>query len=151
MVRCVAWKQTQEYTDRSLSSIAIQGIEEMENHLAGIHDGPGFFTGERRVCRLHPALQPDGQPYKSSQANSCKDFDLGMQKWLREHVIEPIDDVIHPTRGGICQYASERVGMIALTFRDKATPFGPTHYSCSLQRLRGVLHTTRIRTMSNQI
>lgn len=44
----VTWKKQkpEEYSNRTLESLTIQGIEEMVNHLSNIHDGPGFVTGE---------------------------------------------------------------------------------------------------------
>ena len=109
----------------------IQGIEEMANHLAGVHDGPGFFTGERRVCRLHAATMPDGTPFQARQWNDCVTFNSEMQAWLKKEIIDQINDIVHPTRGGCCQNASERVGDVALQYRDKETDLEPTHYICS--------------------
>ena len=80
----------------------IQGIEEMANHLAGVHDGPGFFTGERRVCRLHAATMPDGTPFQARQWNDCVTFNSEMQAWLKKEIIDQINDIVHPTRGGCC-------------------------------------------------
>eukprot|EP00966_Prymnesium_polylepis_P009557 220435-Prymnesium_polylepis.1 len=54
------WKRRPGNEQCALSSLAVQGVEEMVNHLSNVHDGPGFVTGERRVCRLHPA-EPNGQ------------------------------------------------------------------------------------------
>eukprot|EP00966_Prymnesium_polylepis_P319143 7371382-Prymnesium_polylepis.1 len=51
------WKRRPGNEQRALSSLAVQGVEEMVSHLSDVHDGPGFVTGERRVCRLHPAEQ----------------------------------------------------------------------------------------------
>ena len=118
------------YEGRTLESITIQGVEEMANHLAGIHDGPGFHTGERRVCRLHPATMPDGSDYSPRQWNDCGTFNQEMKEWLQKEVIDRISDIVHPTRG-CCQNASERAGDVALQYRDKETDLEPTHYICS--------------------
>eukprot|EP00966_Prymnesium_polylepis_P058876 1364653-Prymnesium_polylepis.1 len=55
-----------------------------------------------------------------------------MKTWLKENIINKIDDAIHPEEGGLCQNSSERVGTTALSYRGKdGTPLGPTHYICS--------------------
>ena len=123
--------QKPENAGRSLSSLAVQNVEEMMNHLSNIHDGPGFITGERRVCRLHPPTKPNGELYESRQFNDCVTFNKEMQGWLKKNVTNVIDDAIHPTRGGCCQNASEHVGDVALQFRGKETALGPTHYTAS--------------------
>jgi len=126
-----AWKAKPEYTDVALKDIAIQGLEEMMNHMSNIHSGPGFFTGKLRTCRLHDLAKADGTAYESSQYNDCADFNEEMQAWITKEVIERIDEVVHPCLGGVCQNASERVGMVALKYRDKETKLGPTHYTVS--------------------
>ena len=128
-----------ENADRSLSNLALQNVEEMMNHLSNIHDGPGFITGERRVCRLHPPTKPNGELYVSRQFNDCVTFNKEMQGWLKKNVTNVIDDAIHPTRAGCCQNASERVGDVALGFRSKETALGPTHYTASTAL--AVIHT----------
>ena len=54
-----------------------------------------------------------------------------MQKYLKVDVIDKVSTLIHPVRGGLCQNASERVGDVALQYRNKHTPLKPTHYACS--------------------
>ena len=125
------WKRKPGYADRSLPSLVIQGVEEMANHFSNIHDGPGFHSGERRVCRLHDATKANGAVYESRQYNDCGDFNLKMQSWLTSHVLENIEEKLHPEEGGMCQNASERVGDVALQYRDKISTLGPTHYICS--------------------
>ena len=124
-------KDTAGYEGKSMQQLAIAGIEEMVNHLQDIHDGPGFLTGERRVCRLHPQTKEDGSPYISRQFNDCITFNLQMQAWLKQNIINCINDVVDPDLGAVCQNASERVGDVALQYRDKHTILGPTHYICS--------------------
>ena len=115
----------------ALKDIAIASLEEAVNHLANIHDGPGFVTGVRRVCHMHAATQEDGDPYVSRAYNDCPDFRAAMQGWLRTNVVEPIGDVVHETRGALSQNASERVGDVALQYRDKVSDLRATHYCCS--------------------
>eukprot|EP00966_Prymnesium_polylepis_P072518 1683801-Prymnesium_polylepis.1 len=52
-----------------------------------------------------------------------------------------ISHVVHPTRGVLTQNASERVGMVALMYRDKVRRLGPTHYIYKMAR-----PTSRSRT-----
>ena len=120
------------YEGQSMKAITIAGVEEMYNHFRNVHDGPGFHTGSQRVCRNHPA-QRNGEPYESSQWNDCGDFNDNMKAWLKTNVIEPAvsGDLVSETRGVVCQNASERVGMVALGYRDKDVSLGPTHYVCS--------------------
>ena len=126
------WKAKPGYEERSLKSIVIQSLEEVANHLMNVHDGPGFSTGERRVCRLHPLTKDDGTLYYNSrQWNGCITFNRRMKQWLQKNVLDHLDEIVHPTRGGVCQNASERVGDVALQFRDKETDLGPSHYFCS--------------------
>ena len=129
----VTWKKQkpEEYSNSTLASLTIQGIEEMVNHLSNIHDGPGFVTGERRVCRLHPQQTEDGKPYKAGTYNDCFDFNAEMQQYLKANVIDEVSTLVHPELGGVCQNASERVGDVALKYRAKETPLKPTHYACS--------------------
>ena len=89
------------------------------------------MTGERRVCRLHEAAKSDGSTYVSRQYNDCGDFNLKMQSWLTSHVLDNLEEKLHPEEGGMCQNSSERVGDVALQYRDKISTLGPTHYICS--------------------
>ena len=41
---------------KTVRETAIAKVEEMFNHFSNIHDGPGFYTGERRVCSSHALL-----------------------------------------------------------------------------------------------
>eukprot|EP00966_Prymnesium_polylepis_P069764 1621880-Prymnesium_polylepis.1 len=54
-----------------------------------------------------------------------------MQAWLRKNILDPIDTVVHPELGALCQNASERVSDVALKYRDKINALEPTHYICS--------------------
>ena len=125
------WRHKPGYEGQAITDLVIQGVEEMSNHLSNIHDGPGFSTGKRRVCRLHDATKADGSTYTSRQFNDCGDFNRKMQSWLTTNLLDGIGDKLHPEEGGMCQNASERVGDIALQYRDKINPLGPTHYICS--------------------
>ena len=90
-----------------------------------MHDAPGFHTNEQRKCRLHR----HDPPHKSRHFNNCGKFKDQMKKWLATHVINKIDDIIHPEHGALSQNASERVGDVALLYRDKETPLLATHYT----------------------
>ena len=146
------WKKKPDYSDRTLSSLATQGVEEMLNHLTGVHDGPGIFTGERRVCRLHPITLDDGTPYQSRQYNDCADFNKGMASYLKANVIiDCIENVVHAERGAVCQNASERVGMVALKYRDKETPLKPTHYVCATGLVVSHVQNTVVHRFRRQL
>ena len=55
-----------------------------------------------------------------------------MKEWLKEEIVDKIDEWVDEVEGGTCQNASERAGKVALGYRDKdGTPLGPTHYICS--------------------
>jgi hypothetical protein len=52
-----------------------------------------------------------------------------MKTWLKNHVINKLDDIMHPELGALSQNASERVGDVALLYRSKETPLLATHYT----------------------
>ena len=112
----------------AISDVAIASLEEAVNHLRNRHAHAGFHTGEPRACRLHEATNEDGTAYKSRAFNDCPDFFKKMETWLTESIIARIGDIIHPTLGAISQNASERVGDVALGFREKSTDLRATHY-----------------------
>ena len=54
-----------------------------------------------------------------------------LQVYLTQNYIEKIHEIIHPVLGVVTSNIAERVGMVALTFRDKETYLGPEHYGLS--------------------
>ena len=129
--------------NESLADVAIALLEETVNHLKNVHDGPGFFTGKRRKCRRHKCkkeskcYQPEDDnvctctplnEHESSVYNDCPDFQTAMEEYLKKKICTGIKNVMHPRKGVLTQNSSERVGMVALIYRDKVTPLGPTHY-----------------------
>ena len=127
----VTWQQKEEYKDVALGDLVIASLEEMMLHLSNKHEGPGFYTGMTRKCRLHDHTKPDGSAYQSSQYNDCADFNRRMEEHLTTEFIEKISEIVHPENGAMTQNASERVGNVALRFRDKERPLKPTHYVAS--------------------
>ena len=123
----VEWKKKPANVDRPLKDLAIEGVEEVFNHLCNVHDAPGFHTGTQRKCRLHS----HDPPHKTRHFNDCGKFKSEMKKWLMNHVINNIDDIIHPELGALSQNASERVGDVSLLYRSKETPLLATHYTIS--------------------
>jgi len=93
----------------------------------------------------------DGSPYISRQYNDCKTFNLQMQAWLKHNIIDCINDVVDPGLGAVCQNASERVGDVALQFRDKHTVLGPTHYIASTGLAIAHVNTVCIHKFRRQL
>ena len=137
------YKEKPENAGKSIKDLAIQGVEEAYNHLQNVHDGPGFYTGERRVCRLHEPMKADGiTVYESSQYNNCTNFADDMKSYLQTTVINRIDDFVHPILGAINQNASERVGDVALIYREKSADLKATHYIASTSL--GIAHCNNV-------
>ena len=106
----------------SLKEAASSALEEAANHLRDVHDGPGFITGAQVKCRLH------GQPYRAKVFNDCGDFNEQMQKYLTTKVVQRLDEILVPGIGAVLQNASERVGTVALLYRDKGVDMKSVQY-----------------------
>ena len=146
-----AWKSKAEYANEKLSDLAIHGLEEMMLHLRNTHEGSGFYTGKPRKCRLHDHTTADGKAYAASQSNDCGDFNQRMEEWLTKEIIEQIDDVVHPVNGVMTQNSSERVGTVALRFRDKERPLKPTHYIASTSLAIAHVNNTVIHAIRSRL
>eukprot|EP00966_Prymnesium_polylepis_P136870 3162637-Prymnesium_polylepis.1 len=128
-----------------MADMVIAKVEETVNHLKNVHDGPGFFTGKRRQCSSHTCKKTPKctneerrvcsctpiKEHESTTYNDCKDFQKDMEAYLTKKICANISHVVHPTKGVLTQNASERVGMVALMYRDKVRRLGPTHYKMS--------------------
>ena len=124
----VAWSKHEEHKDTPIKDLAIQGVEEVFNHLSNTHEGPGFYSNKVRKCRLHTANKPDGSPYESSQYNDCPGQLQELKEWLKTNVISKLDQILVPGVGAVSQNASERVGGVALHYRAKHLALHATHY-----------------------
>ena len=107
---------------RSLQAHAVEAVEMCFNHLKDEHDGPGFLTGERIACSLHDL------PHTSTTYNDCPDYLEEMSKYLHANFFEKLETTISEDYGPVTQNSSERVGSVAIGFRDKDHHLLPTHY-----------------------
>ena len=103
--------------------VAIAHIEEVEAPIRNQHDGRGFHTKNRITCRHHNSEQ------NSSLYWDCPQMIADLQDYLKQNYIDKVDEMIHLKPGVVTTNISERVGMVALTFRDKKTYPGPEHYA----------------------
>ena len=109
----------------TMAEAAESALEEAVNHLRDVHDGVGVFTGKQVTCRLHRL------PHSSKVFNDCGDFNDRMAEYLKEKVINRLDDILVPDIGAVSQNASERVGTVALLYRPKGVDLRSTHYVAS--------------------
>ena len=127
--------QDPQHTGTLQQDLAIAAVEECVNHLQNIHDGPGFHTGEQRKCRHE-------MPHTSSQWNDCRKFNQEMQAYITKNFIDRVNHVISEEHGVMTQNASERVGDVAIRYRDKDTFLRAGCYK--LMTNLAILHTNQI-------
>merc|ERR1712194_664384 len=82
-------------------------------------------TNNRIKCRHHNSNDT------STIYWDCPKMIEDFQVYLTQNYIEKIHEIIHPVLGVVTSNIAERVGMVALTFRDKETYLGPEHYGLS--------------------
>ena len=137
----LTWSAKPGYEGRALIDIAKQGVEEALLHLQNEHAGVGPFSGAPRHCRLHDHTAD--KPYTARNFNDCVDFNRDMERWVRDNVYNKLDVIIHPTRGGLSQNASERIGRCVLQLRSKLFAHFATHYCLStdlgIQRAQSIV------------